>query len=37
MNDDKVKHKLSTQEKFPCNTVKIEDPRYEIYYPTTKA
>lgn len=35
MNDDKVKHKLSTQEKFPCNTVKIEDPRYEIYYPTT--
>ena len=33
MNDDKVKPKLSSREKLPANTVKIEDPRYEIFYP----
>ena len=33
MNDDKAKPKLSIREKLPANTVKIEDPRYEIFYP----
>lgn len=33
MNDDKVKPKLSSRDKLPANTVKIEDPRYEIFYP----
>ena len=33
MNDDKVEPKLSSREKIPANTVKIEDPRYEIFYP----
>ena len=33
MNDDKVEPKLSSREKLPANTVKIEDPRYEIFYP----
>lgn len=33
MNDDKAKPKLSSREKLPANTVKIEDPRYEIFYP----
>lgn len=33
MNDDKVEPKPSVWEKLPANTVKIEDPRYEIFYP----
>lgn len=33
MNDDKAKPKPSVWEKLPANTVKIEDPRYEIFYP----
>lgn len=34
MNDDKIDPKLrATLSKIPANTVKIEDPRYEIFYP----
>ena len=34
MNDDKIDPKLRTiLSKLPANTVKIEDPRYEIFYP----
>ena len=34
MNDDKIDPKLrATLSKLPANTVKIEDPRYEIFYP----
>lgn len=33
MNDDKVEPKPSVWEKLPANTVQIEDPRYEIFYP----
>ena len=34
MNDDKIDPKLrAILSKLPANTVKIEDPRYEIFYP----
>lgn len=34
MNDDKIDPKLrAILSKIPANTVKIEDPRYEIFYP----